>query len=367
MALNIFKKISASIDSPIDPKKAAKRILRGDAPPNLWINGHLNLSNNPNLTSLPEGLKAVSLDLSGCVSLQSLPENLSVRRLNLTGCKALVTLPPGLSCYELVMCDTDIRELPADLRVEFRIDLSNCTKLERLPEGLKVGTLVLNGCSALEALPENLGIYFLDISGCTALRSWPREAILRIGRFRAVGCSQIRSLPHWIGTVAQLDVIGCANLSELPESLRVSSWIDLAGTGIKSLPMASRGAQLRWRGVPINERIAFHPETITAQEILQEKNAELRRVMLERMGYETFITNAEAQILDIDSDPGGERRLLRIELEGDEDLVCVSVRCPSTSRLYIIRVPPTMRTCRQAVAWIAGFDNPKDYKPLVET
>jgi hypothetical protein len=54
-------------------------------------------------------------------------------------------------------------------------------------------------------------------------------------------------------------------------------------------------------------------------------------------------------------------------MKGDEDLLCVSVICPSTARQYVIRVPPTMLTCRQAVAWVAGFDNPDDYRPLIET
>jgi hypothetical protein len=100
---------------------------------------------------------------------------------------------------------------------------------------------------------------------------------------------------------------------------------------------------------------------------MQERNAELRRVMLERMGYEAFLADAEAEVLDQDRDPGGDRRLLRVTLTGDEDLVCVSVICPSTGRQYLIRVPPAITTCRAAVAWIAGFDNPDDYRPLVET
>jgi hypothetical protein len=35
--------------------------------------------------------------------------------------------------------------------------------------------------------------------------------------------------------------------------------------------------------------------------------------------------------------------------------------------IYALRVPPTMRSCRQAAAWMAGFDDPDDYRPLVET
>jgi hypothetical protein len=162
-------------------------------------------------------------------------------------------------------------------------------------------------------------------------------------------------------------VSGCAELAELPEGLRISSWLDLAGTAITSLPTASRGVQLRWRSVRIDERIAFHPESITAQEVLAEPNAELRRVLLERMGYDAFIVAAAAAELDRDQDPGGLRRLLRVDLDRDEPLVVLSVSCPSTGRAYLLRVPPTMLTCHQAAAWIAGFDNPDDYAPLAET
>ena len=35
---------------------------------------------------------------------------------------------------------------------------------------------------------------------------------------------------------------------------------------------------------------------------------------------------------------------------------------------HIIRVPPVgMNTCHKAAAWIAGFDNPDDYRPILET
>jgi hypothetical protein len=153
----------------------------------------------------------------------------------------------------------------------------------------------------------------------------------------------------------------------VPEGLIVSSWIDVAGTGITSLPRSLDGVQIRWRGVPVEPRIAFFPESITSQQILEEPNAEKRRVMLERMGYETFLADANAVVLDEDRDPGGPRRLVKVPMAGDEDLVCVSVICPSTGRQYVLRVPPTTTTCHQAAAWVAGFDNPDDYRPLAET
>ena len=79
--------------------------------------------------------------------------------------------------------------------------------------------------------------------------------------------------------------------------------------------------------------------------------------------------NAEAQVVDSDSDPGGERRLLRIGFGGseDEDIVCLEVRCPSTARKYLLRVPPQTTGCAQAAAWVAGFNSARQYRPLVET
>ena len=106
---------------------------------------------------------------------------------------------------------------------------------------------------------------------------------------------------------------------------------------------------------------------ITVDEILAESNSALRHVLLERFGLERFFSEANAQVLDIDRDAGGERKLLRVPIAGDEDLVCVLVHCPSTGRRYILRVPPTMKTCREAIAWTAGFDNPGLYRPLIET
>lgn len=315
-----------ALSTSLSPAAAREQILAGAAPPNLRVRGRL--------------------DLSGT---------------------AVRELPPGLRCYHLDLRNTLVRSLPAGLQVEYKLDLQGCTELTELPAGLKVGSLVLRGCTALTALPEGLDVYFLDLQDCTRLERWPRRARIRIGRLNVSGCARLTELPRGLRRLSQVDVSNCPRLRALPEDLRVSSWMDLANTALTALPASLRGAPLRWRGVPVDERIAFHPETITVAEVLQERNAERRRVLLERVGFERFMLQAQAEVLDRDHDPGGERQLLRVPLEGDEDLVCVSVHCPSTGRRYLLRVPPTMRTCRQAVAWTAGFEDPDDYRPLAET
>jgi Domain of unknown function (DUF6745) len=298
------------------------------------------------------------------------PANLrtGVLRLGLKEAKRQVTrLPTGLSCYSLILAGQPIEALPPDLKIEFKLDLTDCHQLAALPSNLKVSTLVLTNCTRLTSLPEGLQVNFLQLDGCSSLREWPESARVLHGWVRARGCSELRALPAQLGPLASLDLRNCPRISAVPTDVAVRSWIDIGGTRITSLPETHRGIGLRWRGVPVSAQIAFFPETLNGSDIIAEPNAELRRVMIERVGFEKFVREVKAEVLDTDRDPGGERRLLRVPLENDEPIVLVSVHCPSTGRQYIVRVPPNTRSCRQAVAWTAGFDNPDDYAPVQET
>jgi len=297
------------------------------------------------------------------------PERLHVDLLDLTD-REFDAVPAGLRAYELCLAGTLIRALPDDLRVDVRLDLSRCYHLERLPQGLTVGTLGLAGCHALRELPEELDVWFLDLSGCWAFEVWPRSIRIRSGRLLLRGCTALTQLPSSLRRIAALNVRECPNLASLPPELTVTGALELAHSGLKeeaSLPAGLARTQLRWGGVNVDRRIAFRPELITVDEVLAETNAERRRVLLERYGYGRFLHDVGAEILDRDADPGGERQLLRVKLPDDEDLVAMSCFCPSTERQYMIRVPPTTPTCRHAAAWIAGFDDPDDYHPLQET
>jgi hypothetical protein len=105
---------------------------------------------------------------------------------------------------------------------------------------------------------------------------------------------------------------------------------------------------------------------ISGWEILEIGNIELRRRMIERLGYEAFLDQVGGLVRDRDRDLGGDRQLIHIPFEDDESLMLLKVVCPSTGHLHVLRVPPHMRSCRQAAAWIAGFDNPDDYHPMIE-
>lgn len=351
----------------VSAKEARALILSGRAPADLQVEGHLDLAGSTELATLPAGLMVDTLRLAGCTALREIPGDLRVRRLDVTGCSRLEYWPEGLTCMELTARGSGIRALPARIEVAFRLDLRDCHQLEWLPPDLKTGSLVLRNCSALRRLPEGLDVQFLDISDCRLLEGWPQTGSVRYGRLTMRNCVQFTRLPEWLGAIAHLDLAGCAGITGLPADLQLSGWLDLADTGITALPPHLEHLPLRWRGVQIDARIAFQPETITGEEVLGQRNIELRRVLMERMGYDAFLAGVDAEVVHEDRDPGGVRRLLRVPLPDDEPLLALAVQDPSTARRYIIRVPPSMRTCHQAAAWIAGFDNPEDYRPLVET
>lgn len=105
----------------------------------------------------------------------------------------------------------------------------------------------------------------------------------------------------------------------------------------------------------------------TLVDIQQERNVETRRVMIERFGHGRYIQESGAEM--INSDEYG--RLYRMPLRGDEPLLVVEVinKTPEpdgTYKVYHLRVPPTMTSAREAVAWSFQMEG-DEYLPAAET
>jgi hypothetical protein len=206
----------------------------------------------------------------------------------------------------------------------------------------------------------------LDLSACTRLTELPASTAARLWNLNVSGCTDLCELPAGMHYLQVLNVGGCRKLTELPRGMRVQSRIEVADSGLKGLPQSLRSTRVSWRGVLVPDHVAFHPETITAREILYETNLERRRVLIDRMGMQRFVEEVGAETIDADEDAGGPRRLLRVPFQGEE-IVCLEVHCPSTGRKYVLRVPPQVQTCAEGAAWIAGFNNARRYRPVMET
>lgn len=107
-----------------------------------------------------------------------------------------------------------------------------------------------------------------------------------------------------------------------------------------------------WHGVRIPEYIILKPESISIQKIEDEKNTEIRRVMITRYGQEKYLLDSNAK--KIHSDDYGI--LYKKEIPDDEPLLMVKVvnstpEPDGTFKDYFLRVPPNIKTAREAVAW----------------
>jgi hypothetical protein len=125
-------------------------------------------------------------------------------------------------------------------------------------------------------------------------------------------------------------------------------------------------------GVRVTRQVVEAPETLTVEQILNEKNATVRRVMIDRFGTTRLLLQGQASVIDTDVDQFGRPRVLsRLHLPDDEDLVMVQVTnttldADGTHRDYYLRVPPVTSSCADAVAWSFGM-TAAEYAPAQET
>jgi hypothetical protein len=120
-------------------------------------------------------------------------------------------------------------------------------------------------------------------------------------------------------------------------------------------------------GVRVPEKVVVSPKSITIPEIESERNAEVRRLMIERYGPERYLMDSGAE--EIHRDDFGI--LYRKEIPFDEPLVMMMVvnstpEPDGSFKDYFLRVPPTMARARQAVAWTFGKEE-NDYSPALQT
>ncbi len=125
-------------------------------------------------------------------------------------------------------------------------------------------------------------------------------------------------------------------------------------------------------GVLVDEQIVKAPETQTLEQIDTEDNAEVRRIRIERFGWPRYLRESKAKVIDVrDNDIDATKEsLMEINFNtetqtwNDESgvwdvevwekarvLVCA---CPSTAKVFVMRVPNEIRDCESAQRWLHG-------------
>ena len=103
------------------------------------------------------------------------------------------------------------------------------------------------------------------------------------------------------------------------------------------------------------------PHQWQAQWILKEDNAELRRLLIQGIGYVRICQELQATELD----SWAEYTLLRIDkmidmLDGQQNYL-LKMTCPSTGFIHAMRVPPNMRSAREAIRWVNWGIDPEEF------
>jgi hypothetical protein len=118
-----------------------------------------------------------------------------------------------------------------------------------------------------------------------------------------------------------------------------------------------------WQNVTVPAKLVERRNDLTAELIAEVDNQELRRIALERLGWERFLETAEAELRA--QDDYGRLWTTQIRLDGERthvvEVVNATAEPDGTYRRYFLRVPPGARTAREAVAWTFGFENADEY------
>jgi leucine-rich repeat protein SHOC2 len=92
--------------------------------------------------------------------------------------------------------------------------------------------------------------------------------------------------------------------------------------------------------------------------LLDEENAEIRRTLIDRVGYEKICEKLGA----IEIDFWREYHLITIPADVDvEPIFLLKMTCPSTNHIHVLRVPPTMTSAEAAITWINHGIHPDDF------
>jgi leucine-rich repeat protein SHOC2 len=305
----------------------------------------LNLRENE-LTSLPERLgelvNIIELDLTRN-RFTTLPE--SIGSLN----KLIELKVMGNPLKTLPDCLTNLPNLTIlDLR-------NNC--LEVLPNNIaklsKLTNLKLGG-NHLSSLPEDIGslsnLLELDLSS-NQLHSLPADLGNLVNLIRLdLSFNHLTSLPA-----------SCRNLTKLVE-------INVAGNPLADLSVLQNLPKLKrvnffnsimsfkvWSDLP--RRYCTKFSEWKPEWLLDEENAEIRRALIEQIGYQrickelnaiTIDTWREYTLLKID----GLERINNRENIDKEPMALLKMTCPSTAHIHILRVPPEMVSAEAAITWV---------------
>ncbi|MEG4580668.1 leucine-rich repeat domain-containing protein [Microcoleus sp. MON1_C5] len=154
-------------------------------------------------------------------------------------------------------------------------------------------------------------------------------------------------------------------ICDRPLHLRFDAENRLHAEGEPAIAFADGYSLYFHHGVKLPEKYGrVHPDRWQPEWLLSEENAELRRLLIQRIGYDRICQ--ELAVTELDS--WQEYTLLSIEFEDDFDnegnakpVYLLKMTCPSTGFIHALRVPPDVRSAKEAIRWVNWDIDPEEF------
>ena len=241
---------------------------------------------------------------------------------------------------------------------------------DAIGEMTKLTHLHLNS-NSLTSLPESFtnlsGLIELNLSS-NNLSSLPLH-LDKLTKLKRLDLShnKLTELPSNIGNSIDLVSLNLSGnqLTSLPTSIRLLrdlTSLDLSGNPIADLSILQHLPKLgsiHFLGLYLPRRYWTKLSEWKADWLRDETNAELRRRLMQQIGYERICQELAA----IQLDSWREYTLLKIDgVERFRDwrrgrdirqpMVLLKMTCPSTGHIHVLRVPPEMTSAEAAITWV---------------
>jgi hypothetical protein len=161
---------------------------------------------------------------------------------------------------------------------------------------------------------------------------------------------------------------GFCYVSDRPTHLHFDEQQKLHAEGEPAVAFADGAAIYCIHGVRLpDEYSGLHPHQWRSEWVLTETNAELRRILIQGIGYERLCQELRTKTIDT----WREYTLLWVEVPTltyindrqvrEDAMLLLKMTCPSTNHIHVLRVPPNTGSARGAAKWVNWDIDPEAF------
>ncbi|MEH2091999.1 DUF6745 domain-containing protein [Nostoc sp.] len=263
------------------------------------------------------------------------------------------------------------RELPKELMAELNKRFTNQIgyELDRY-----VDMQMLSDIPAVHNLPHpNINLYTDIIYNCINPKTWENIASKYDFIISELNCiyspkawEAFQNLIKYCGWIFPFEKL-CL-ICDYPLEFLYDSAYRLHAEGEPTIKIANGCDVYAYHGVILPAKYGIvRPQDWQVSWFLEEQNVELRRVLIQEIGYERIAEELQATVIDSYQEytllkiSDGENKEPIYLFENKEPIYLLKMTCPSTGRIHALRVPPNIQSAHQAISWVNWGVDPEDF------